>query len=131
MEVDAAVAHFTIATARVTESSNAEGRILAWNNYGYLGSWLGLCDVATSATTVHDHSDGARLQHAGRFRFARICPNANALRPPGRGEDVYHDRAISSDIGAPIIRLLCSPEIGIPLGVCTGFDERAPELLCA
>ncbi len=127
-EVDAAVAHFTIATARVTESSNAEAKILAWNNYGYLGSWLGLCDVAT---TCYDRALTIATEQGYNMRAAFVSLGyARTLMRFGRLAEARTllDRAISSDIGAPIIRLLLS-EIGIPLGVM--LDDEGLLNYCA
>lgn len=121
-DIDSAMVHFRVATERVTESPDAEAKILAWNNYGYLGSWLGLCDVATAC---YDQALTIAVEQGCNMRAAFVSLGyARTLMRFGRLVEAKKllDQAISGGINAPIIRLLLS-EIGIPLGLMLEDEE--------
>ena len=121
-KIDSALDNFDKATTTVAGSEDPEAMILAWNNYGYLASWLGKCDLARSC---YDRALAIATGRGYVMRTAFVSLGyARTLMRFGMLAEakVLLDGAISSGVNAPIITLLLA-EVGIPLGLMLDNSE--------
>jgi DNA-binding CsgD family transcriptional regulator/tetratricopeptide (TPR) repeat protein len=123
-----AITDFKTATRLAELSRDPEASILAWNNYGYLASWLGREAVATrcyerALAISSDRGHTMRMAFIG-LGYARTLLRFGRLKKAR--EKIASVLALSMDL--PIIKMLLA-EVAIPLGLM--LEDSLLVLTCA
>jgi DNA-binding CsgD family transcriptional regulator len=114
--VQEAIADFETATRLAELSGDTETTILAWNNFGYLASWLGREEVAIrcyerALAISEDHGHTMRMAFVA-LSYARTLARFGKLHEAKKRIDA----ALTLDVDAPIVKFLLA-EVAIPVGL--------------